>query len=100
MLFKNLYIVGFCLFLNKRNSVVDAYNCETFTEGCPDSDYYSNTLYKCKRLLQLYTLWMLVSYISQNYILIHLTKIITVYFSFLLKSIMKKRMLVYVPFHR
>lgn len=41
-------VLGFCLFL--RYSDVDAYDCKRFIHGCPDADYYSDEIYKCKRL--------------------------------------------------
>lgn len=36
---------GTCLFLSKKCSAVDAYNCQNFSEGCPDSAYFSDEIY-------------------------------------------------------
>lgn len=36
---------GTCLFLSKKYSAVDAYNCQHFSEGCPDSAYFSDKIY-------------------------------------------------------
>lgn len=36
---------GMCLFLSKKYSAVDAYNCQHFSEGCPDSAYFSDKIY-------------------------------------------------------
>lgn len=44
---------GVCLFLTKRNSVVDIYDCRQFTSGCPDFPYFSDEKYKhqnCARI--------------------------------------------------
>lgn len=44
---------GVCLFLTKRNSVVDIYDCRQFTSGCPDFPYFSDEMYKhqnCARI--------------------------------------------------
>eukprot|EP00105_Crassostrea_gigas_P013633 XP_011430007.1 PREDICTED: uncharacterized protein LOC105330117 isoform X3 [Crassostrea gigas] len=35
-----------CLFLIKRYSRVDAYNCRNFSYGCPDSTYFSSEIFK------------------------------------------------------
>lgn len=45
-------IVGTCLFLSKKYSAVDIYNCQHFSEGCPDSAYFSDKIYMCKHVLQ------------------------------------------------
>lgn len=37
---------GFCLFLNKRSSAVDAYECQHFFHGCPSDQYFSNAIYQ------------------------------------------------------
>lgn len=37
---------GFCLFLNKRSSAVDAYECQHFFYGCPSDQYFSNAIYQ------------------------------------------------------
>lgn len=47
---------GFCLFLTKRSSAVNAYNCQSFSYGCPNSPYFSNLLYDRKRTLILNTI--------------------------------------------
>lgn len=49
-------IAGFCLFLTKRSSAVNAYNCRSFSYGCPNSSYFSNLLYGRKRTLILNTI--------------------------------------------
>lgn len=36
---------GTCLFLSKKYSAVDIYNCQHFSEGCPDSAYFSDKIY-------------------------------------------------------
>lgn len=36
---------GTCLFLSKKHSAVDTYNCQHFSEGCPDSAYFSDKIY-------------------------------------------------------
>lgn len=36
---------GTCLFLSKKYSAVDTYNCQHFSEGCPDSAYFSDKIY-------------------------------------------------------
>lgn len=42
------YISGLCMFLRKRDSFIDAYNCRNFVEGCPNSTYRMYEVYKCK----------------------------------------------------
>lgn len=48
-------VSGVCLFL--RYSDVDAYSCDNFVNGCPNADYYSDEIYKCK---------CFISYISNS----------------------------------
>lgn len=40
------FSLGFCLFL--RYSDVDAFDCQRFPSGCPDADYFTDNIYKCK----------------------------------------------------
>lgn len=40
------FFEGFCLFL--RYSDVDAYDCQRFISGCPDADYFTDEINKCK----------------------------------------------------
>lgn len=40
------FSLGFCLFL--RYSDVDAFDCQRFPSGCPDADYFTDEIYKCK----------------------------------------------------
>lgn len=47
----NLF-AGVCLFLTNQNSVVNAYNCQNFSEGCPRCPYFSDEIYKCKQVLK------------------------------------------------
>lgn len=37
---------GVCLFLTKKNSVVNIYDCTQFTSGCPKFPYLSDEMYK------------------------------------------------------
>lgn len=37
---------GICLFLYKRYSLVDAYECHGFTHGCPNTSHFSDEIYK------------------------------------------------------
>lgn len=36
---------GVCLFFNKNISVVDAYDCQRFSSGCPNNHYFSDEIY-------------------------------------------------------
>ena len=46
-----LFVLGGCLFLNKRNSKIDWYDCTSFPSGCPDEPYRGSLIYKCKCFL-------------------------------------------------
>ena len=46
-----LFVLGGCLFLNKRTSNIDWYDCTNFTSGCPDEPYRGSLIYKCKCFL-------------------------------------------------
>lgn len=37
---------GTCLYLDKRSSMVNDFNCKTFLHGCPEANYQSVDLYK------------------------------------------------------
>lgn len=37
---------GLCMFLYKRTSIIDAYECSHFTEGCPISNYRSKDVHQ------------------------------------------------------
>lgn len=37
---------GICLFLYKRYSLLDAYDCRGFTYGCPTASHFSDEIYK------------------------------------------------------
>lgn len=41
------------VFIEKKN-IVNHYNCVMFNEGCPNTRYYSNEMYKCKYWLVKY----------------------------------------------
>lgn len=41
-------ISGSCLYMIKYPSVVNEYDCEHFSYGCPVSVYTSDTIYTCK----------------------------------------------------
>lgn len=43
-----LFIIGICLFLYKRYSLVDSYDCRGFTYGCPTASHFSDEIFKCK----------------------------------------------------
>lgn len=36
------------MFLNERYSIVYLYDCNSFTKGCPNSNYLSQEAYGCK----------------------------------------------------
>nr|XP_034321803.1 uncharacterized protein LOC105340145 isoform X6 [Crassostrea gigas] len=38
-------VKGLCMFLYKRHSTLDAYECNHFTEGCPSSNYRSQDVH-------------------------------------------------------
>lgn len=44
---------GLCLFLFKHHSIVDAFDCQHFTEGCPKFNYRSNEVYKYSSCLSI-----------------------------------------------
>lgn len=46
-----LSFTGICLFLYKRYSLVDKYDCHGFTHGCPNTSHFSDEIYKCKYIL-------------------------------------------------
>lgn len=45
-----MYFLGLCMFLYKHHSILDAYECSHFTEGCPDTNYRSQDVHICKLL--------------------------------------------------
>lgn len=45
---KMLIVKGLCMFLYKHPSVVDAYSCQSFVEGCPSSNYKFYEVHKYK----------------------------------------------------
>ncbi|XP_052693237.1 uncharacterized protein LOC128171504 isoform X3 [Crassostrea angulata] len=38
-------VKGLCMFLYKHHSILDAYECSHFTEGCPDTNYRSQDVH-------------------------------------------------------
>lgn len=44
---------GVCLFLTKKYSVVDIYDCRQFTSGCPDFPYFSDEMYKYQNCVRI-----------------------------------------------
>lgn len=42
------FLPGVCLFVKKREFVLNAYQCYNFEEGCPRLRYWANESYKCK----------------------------------------------------
>lgn len=44
---------GICLFLYKKYSLVDAYNCQSFTHGCPNISHFSDEIFKYPSCLSL-----------------------------------------------
>lgn len=52
-----LFIIGICLFLYKRYSLLDAYDCRGFTYGCPTASHFSDEIYKCEYCIQIAMLW-------------------------------------------
>lgn len=42
-----IFFPGICLFLRKKQSLVDDYGCEHFKDGCPKHPYTGATVYKC-----------------------------------------------------
>nr|XP_022290661.1 uncharacterized protein LOC111102281 isoform X2 [Crassostrea virginica] len=44
---------GLCLFLSKRRSELDSYECKTFEYGCPDRPYLGSSVYKYSSCLTL-----------------------------------------------
>lgn len=44
---KMLIVKGLCMFLYKHPSIVDAYSCRSFVEGCPKSNYKFYEVHKC-----------------------------------------------------
>ena len=55
-----LNFVGLCLFLSKAKSAIEAYDCETFEYGCPESPYRGSTIFKCKNLKSLIIAYILL----------------------------------------
>lgn len=43
-----VFISGICLFLYKKYSLVDSYNCSHFVSGCPTSSFVSYKLFERK----------------------------------------------------
>lgn len=41
-------ISGLCLYLSKKRSDLDYYDCKSFKSGCPDRNYVGATIYECK----------------------------------------------------
>lgn len=39
------YVLDLCLYLVKRFSRVNSYNCRKFTDGCPELSYFSSETY-------------------------------------------------------
>lgn len=37
-----------CIYLSKKNSEIQAYNCRHFEYGCPSTHYTASTMFKCK----------------------------------------------------
>lgn len=50
------YIAGVCLFLTKKNSVLDIYDCRRFTSGCPGFTHFTDKMYECKYIVYMYPL--------------------------------------------
>ena len=51
------YFVGVCLYLSKKRSELEAYDCRGFRCGCPEKTYWSYSIYRCKHdILSLYQL--------------------------------------------
>lgn len=46
-----LYISDVCLFRNPSTLILKEYDCRNFTDGCPNTTYFSSELYKCKLIL-------------------------------------------------
>nr|XP_022290912.1 uncharacterized protein LOC111102455 [Crassostrea virginica] len=44
---------GGCLFLNKRNSKIDWYDCTSFPSGCPDEPYRGSFIYKYPKCVEI-----------------------------------------------
>lgn len=53
---------GLCLFLNKRYSLLDDYNCTSFTEGCPVTNYRIYHVNKCKYYATIISLCKTIMY--------------------------------------
>ena len=45
---KCIFDLDICLFLAKKKSEVDSYDCTHFDHGCPTGFYTGATMYKCK----------------------------------------------------
>lgn len=43
-----IFVAGVCLVLDEKGIDLESYNCTNFTNGCPDSFYFMNNVYKCK----------------------------------------------------
>ena len=51
------YFVGVCLYLSKKSSELVTYDCTGFKSGCPEKQYWSSSIYRCKHdILSLYQL--------------------------------------------
>lgn len=49
----HMFVSGICLYLSKRYSAVDSFNCTAFQSGCPNSSHVSNKLFESKLLFDI-----------------------------------------------
>lgn len=53
---------------------MDAYDCKRFIHGCPDADYYSDEIYKCKGLNSIISN-SLTNYMTKNKLIHAMSKV-------------------------
>ena len=52
-------LAGLCLYLD-NNSTIEYHECNTLYDGCPDRNYQSFELYKCKQTIFLLYIFVLI----------------------------------------
>ena len=48
----NIIILGLCMVFIEQKHILHYYRCSMFEEGCPNTRYDSDEMYKCKYLFK------------------------------------------------